>query len=528
MSENNKKAVILARVSSKEQEESGYSLPAQVKLLREYVHRNGMKLAHEPFEISESASKSTQRTVFKAMMDFIDKNNIHNLVVEKVDRHVRNLHDAVDTDTWLRKDELRKVHFVKDTLILHANSRSQEWLNWGIRVVIAKNYIDNLREEVAKGVKEKLEQGWYPGTRPPVGYVHTGEKGHKIQVIDPATAPLVKLAFKLYDTGNYSIKTLCAELKNHGLVNRVGKPLSKSYVHYMLRDKFYIGIMTWMGVEYQGKFDPIIDEDLWERVQSRLGSGTTPRVEKKLTLMHRKALCEECGGTISWYEQKGHWYGECKSNKPCSVRGCARQDKIEEELAEYFNSLIAPSPALIAWVKKELRQSHATETEQYQASIDKLQNSLRRLDTQIKVLYEDRLDGRISSEVYDQKFKEKSEERKSIAKNIDKLTTQNTEYIEQAINILELTQNAAEIFRTKPVEEQRILLGDIFSAITLNGKHMSVTWRPETEVVRNAVEKTKRLEKILEPSSDPSKLVLSEASRSIWLPGSDSNRQPRS
>lgn len=135
----------------------------------------------------------------------------------------------------------------------------------------------------------------------------------------------------------------------------------------------------------------------------------------------------------------------------------------------------------------------------------------------IKVLYEDRLDGRISSEVYDQKFKEKSEERKSVAKNIDRLTTQNTEYIEQAIDILELTQNAAEIFRTKPVEEQSILLGDIFSAITLNGKHMTVTWRPETEVVRNAVEKTKRLEKILEPSSDPTKLVLSEASRSIRL-----------
>lgn len=273
-------------------------------------------------------------------------------------------------------------------------------------------------------------------------------------------------------------------------------------------------------------FEPIVAEDLWDRVQARLGSGSTPRVEKKLTLMHRKALCEECGGTISWYEKKGHWYSECKSNKPCTVRGCARQDKIEEELADYFAELIAPSPAIIGWVKKELGRSHASEAERYQASIGKLQSSLRRLDLQIKILYEDRLDGRISPEIYDQKFKEKTAERKSITKNIERISDENIGYIEQAIDILDLTQNAAEIFRTKPIEDQRILLGDVFSAITLNGKCMKVVWRPETEVIRNAVEKTKRLEKILEPSSGLSNMELSEASRSIWLPRLDSNQRP--
>lgn len=80
-------------------------------------------------------------------------------------------------------------------------------------------------------------------------------------------------------------------------------------------------------------------------------------------------------------------------------------------------------------------------------------NAHRRLDEQIKVLYEDRLDGRISSETYDIKFREKTKERDSIAKNIERLSGQNTEYIEHAIDILELTQNAASIFASKPVEE---------------------------------------------------------------------------
>lgn len=397
---------------------------------------------------------------------------------------------------------------------------------WDIYVAVAKQYTNNLREEVKKGVLEKLRQGWYPGTRPPVGYLHSGDKGHKIQMVDKSTAPLVKLAFELYDTGNYSIKALTEELKNQGLTNRVGKPLSKSYVHYLLHDKFYIGIMTWLGVEYRGNFDPIIDEDLWERVQARLSSGTTPRAETPLTLLKGKARCAECGGTISWYQQKGHWYGECKSNKPCTIRGCARQDVIEQELAEYFKQLIAPSPALIAWVKKELRQSHAEESEQYHAAIKQLTSKQQRIDEQIKVLYEDRLDGRISPELYDQKFKEKTAEREGYIKNLDRLTRQNTDYIEQAIDILELTQNAAEIFKTKPVEEQRILLGDIFSNITLTGKHLSVTWRSEADVVRKAIENTKRLEKILEPSAYICNSGDITPYRSTWLRQLGSNQRP--
>ncbi len=525
--ESRRKAVILARVSTKEQEEDGFSLPAQEKIMKDYAKRSDLNLdVVKPFSIAESASKTKQRKIFNEMMVFVNESNIKVLIVEKVDRLTRSFKDMVMIDEWLEEDEERQIHLVKDGLVLHKNARSQEKLNWGVKVLFAKNYIDNLREEVAKGVKEKLEQGWYPATRPPIGYKHTGEKGHKEQIIDVEKAPLVKLAFELYDSGNYSILSLSKELDNQGLTSVVGKPLSKSYVHMMLRDKFYVGIMTWCGVEYPGKFEALIDEDLFERVQARLGSGTTPKVEKELTLMHKKARCGQCGGIVSWYKQKGRWYGECKSRKHTNDQGCARQDLIEEELAEYFNELIAPSPAIIAWVKKELRQSHAHETEQYNAAIGQLTNRHRRIDEQLKVLYEDRLDGRIPPELYDQKFKEKSAEREEVAKNLTKLSENNTDYIEKGIDILELTQRAAEIFRAKPVEAQRVLLGDIFSNITLNGKHTSVIWRPETELVRNAVEKTKRLENYLEPSSDPSNMGLSEPCRSVWLRGLDSNQRP--
>ena len=119
---------------------------------------------------------------------------------------------------------------------------------------------------------------------------------------------LLGFAFELYDTGNYSVKSLAMELKEQGLTNQYGKPLSKSYVHSMLKNKFYIGIMTWMEKEYAGAYEPLLDEDLFERVQARLTSGTTPVVEKHLTLLKGKTKCFGCGATVSWYMQKGNWY----------------------------------------------------------------------------------------------------------------------------------------------------------------------------------------------------------------------------
>lgn len=94
------KAVSIARVSSKRQEDEGYSLPAQKKLLETYAIDRGLKVLRT-FEIAETASKSQQRKIFQSAMRYIEENDVKHLLVEKVDRHVRNLHDAVETHDWL-------------------------------------------------------------------------------------------------------------------------------------------------------------------------------------------------------------------------------------------------------------------------------------------------------------------------------------------------------------------------------------------------------------------------------------------
>src|SRR3989344_7420284 len=139
------------------------------------------------------------------MMQYVQKQGLKIIICEKVDRLTRSFKDAVMIDEWLEDDEERQVHLVKDSLIMHKNSRSQEKLNWGIRVLFAKNQIDNLSEEVKKGQAQKLKDGWLP-TEPPSGYISSGDKGRKIYLIDKQTAPLVREMFQLYGSGMYSLR----------------------------------------------------------------------------------------------------------------------------------------------------------------------------------------------------------------------------------------------------------------------------------------------------------------------------------
>lgn len=516
MRKTSNKAVILARVSTKEQEE-GFSLSAQEKLMRRYTNDNGLPVVRV-FKMAESASKVKQRTVFKQMMEYVDKNRIKNVVVEKVDRITRSFKDMVMIDDWLEEDGDRQIHLVKDVLVMHRSSRSQDKLNWGVKVLFAKNYIDNLREEVKKGTLEKLEQGWLPGTPPP-GYKNMINQDKKsIQVVDWSKAPLIQFMFELYNTGNYSLSMLAKEMQTAGLTTRNNKALPKTSIHRLLRKKYYIGIIEWDGKEYpSARHDSIIDPDVFEQVSYRMSHKTPPNYIKHKPLLSGKIKCSDCNSSITWYLSKGAWYGQCKGNKPCSaVRECAKLEEVEDQFVEYFDSLVSPSPAIMAWVRKELKEDNRADMQRQEASVKQLQRRQERLKSQIGILYEDRIDGRISVEQYDTKAKEKEAELKDTEESVARMTDSNINYREQGIEIIDMTQAVSEAYRASDKDTKRVLLGDIFSNITLNGKRLGVVWRPETEIIRNAVLQTKQLDEYFELSSDRSKKNLTKEVRSIW------------
>src|SRR5690348_9448440 len=118
------------------------------------------------------------------------------LLVEKTDRLYRNLKD------WVTVDDLEvEIHFVKEGVVLSRKSRSSEKFMHGIKVLMAKNYIDNLSEEARKGMQEKAEQGIWP-TVAPLGYHNVvGADGKKIIEPDQESAPIISRLFEWYAIG---------------------------------------------------------------------------------------------------------------------------------------------------------------------------------------------------------------------------------------------------------------------------------------------------------------------------------------
>lgn len=139
-----KEVVIYARVSSKEQEREGFSIPAQIKLLTEYAAKHHYKI-NKIFSESETA-KRAGRKAFNEMLEYITQEGINTILVEKTDRLYRNFRDYVRLDEY----DL-EVHLVKEGSVISKESKSHDKFIHGIKVLMAKNYIDNLSEEVKKG-----------------------------------------------------------------------------------------------------------------------------------------------------------------------------------------------------------------------------------------------------------------------------------------------------------------------------------------------------------------------------------------
>lgn len=482
MAKEENRTVILARVSSKEQCNEGYSIPAQVKLLEDYCIRNGLNVVRKPFEIAESASGKKQRFLFDSMQEFIKNNNINNLVVEKVDRLTRNFKDAVMIDDWLEEDESRKLHLVKDSLVMHKNSRSQEKLNWGIRIIFAKNYIDNLREETEKGQMEKIAQGWSPAS-PPLGYKTIGETGHRTHILDDDVAPLIKRLFELYDSGEYSITTVKLAIDKLGL-KRKGKYYSRAQIHHILKNQFYTGRIKWKGQIYPGKHPQIVSEELFNRVQARLrGSKGKPKYDKHNPLFKGLIHCEECSSLITWQIQKGHWYGHCHNKNGCTQNYYIREEVLESQLIESLSELTSPSSEIIGWVKKALREKHEGDIMRDHNIRVALNNERTALNRRLDMLYEDRLDERISIAKYDEMTAKLKLELGEVATKLDRLDNLHTNSIDEAIELFDYSQKVSIMYSTQNLNGKRRILRSVFSNLSVANKKLDYNYTDLAKIV---------------------------------------------
>ena len=340
-----------------------------------------------------------------------------------------------------------------------------------------------------KGWAEKLAQGWLPAPPPP-GYKTVVQNGKRIHVPDPLTKESMKKVFKLYLSPNHSILSIMREMERMGVVSRSGRPYAKSHVQKILMNPFYIGINHFMNKDHLGAQEKLISKELYDAVQAKMHKGR-PIIQAQHDVVFRNCFtCENCGKVFSWQLQKGAYYGSCQRRlEACKGKKYLREDHVDALFKDMLRELVCPSPEVIAWTMQELKENHQNKINNRDETIAALRLKIERISRMDEELYDDKLSGEISKERYLQKHEKLMTDKQLAVDELGKVEGDDSEQNQKSMTILELSQNAADIYENRSNDERREILIELFSKMTANGNSVSVTL---TDFARSIMQKSRK------------------------------------
>lgn len=291
----------------------GISLPAQRAAIQRRAAELGAEIVEEFVEPGRSATTVDGRPVFQEMMARLKaENDIDYVVVYARSRLHRNSIDAAITKRDLRNAGAAIVSvmdYTEDTAI-------------GDLVATVLDGVNEYQSrasgaDIAYKMGQKIIRGGSVG-RAPVGYLNIREQfeGREVRTVavDPERGPLVRMAFELYATGTYGFHALIETLTDAGLRTRPtkrypsGTPISINSIGNLLRDRYYLGYVTYRGQEYPGRHEPLIGKDVFDRVQQMLESRRAGGVRERTHNHYLKGVvwCHRCKRRLMIMRGKSH------------------------------------------------------------------------------------------------------------------------------------------------------------------------------------------------------------------------------
>ena len=460
------RCVIYARVSTKEQANEGYSIAAQLKACRDLCEREGLQVVAE-FVEAESAGKAG-RVRFAAMCAYFTEHpDVRMVVAHKLDRLTRNYVDALKLEELGVKDH----YVVSDFPDGPAGVLARD-----VNLAVAKHYVSNLREEVKKGMAEKVAQGGWPH-KAALGYRNDRET--RTLVVDPVGAAFVVHAFERYGSGLVSLSSLADELHAMGLRWGSGRKVYVSALDHVLKNPVYYGAIRWKGELYAGAHEPLVSRELFDRVQEAFAPNRTKNNAQKRTYVLRDFLyCAECGAKITAGTHKGHVYYRCTHGKgECSQRSYIREPVLMAEVADVLDRIaITPDivEALVAEARGRERDARSAHVHA-RAALDEVltQNRVR-----ASVLLDNLLDGVVSKEAYAAKGAELDRERGTLERRLAAVTEQPHDLSAQVEALARTGAGARIDFDAADEATKREVLAGVLCNLTVEDGHIgSYQWK---------------------------------------------------
>ena len=334
-------------------------------------------------------------------------------------------------------------------------------------------------------------------------------------------APFIVKMFELYGTGNYTLDRLRDEMEKQGLRSRRGRRLSHGRVHETLRNPFYYGRIRFKGEDYDGKHEPVITRELFEKVQKILSRKTfKPFFTKHDYLFKGKIVCAGCGGLVAWELQKGKFlYGHCNNHgksRFCEKKTYIREERVEEQILEIIEQIAPKNKEMLDWVVDVIKSHHEGAAQLRDNEAQRISILLAQVRHRKDRLYEDKLDGQIAIDFYERKFAEYSEEEEELEASLAQINGYSDEYQQLGVVIHELAYKARQIYQRASVDEKRLLLSQLFTNLVQDGDRIRPNFTLAAQYLQDWMPKLNQDYELVKSSSTNAKDAALSASRTVW------------
>jgi site-specific DNA recombinase len=429
------------------------------------------------FEEAMSA-KAPGRPVFNAMLARLEAGEADGIIAWAPDRLARNSVDGGRIVYLLDTGALRDLKFLTYTFENNPQGKFMLAIMFGQ----SKYYSDALSENVKRGNRAKLENGWRPN-HAPLGYLN--DPVSRTIIPDPDRFPLVRRIFEMVLSGTHSTGEILRIARDEWgfrtpqRKRRGGAPLAASALYKMLGNRFYAGVIVWAGAIYRGSHQALLTADEFEAVQRRLKHRDARRPKRYEFAFTGLLKCGSCGLSVTAEHKRnrqGHQYVyyHCTKRKvgPRCPEGVIQERDLEAQFVAFLETLTI-HPLIEEWVQEELVQADRDQ----EALDDAVQRSLAATAAETRAQLAELTSLRLRRLISDEEFlAERQRLQLAVLKVDGKLsaTADPPDRFEPLRDVILARSKAVEWFRRGTSRDKRLILKTVGSNPTLSGKKLSI------------------------------------------------------
>ena len=229
---------------------------------------------------------------------------------------------------------------------------------------------------------------------------------------------------------------------------------------------------------------------------------------------------------MTWYQKKGHWYGHCNNHgeyKKCSGKTCVRQDRLEEQYKDVFDVIAPKSEEVLVEIENILREEHSDRVKERETEASRLNGLLANIRQQKDKYYEAKIDRQVPLDYCERKIAECTKEEEALEATLERLGDENDELLQLGLAVHELAYKSKEIYETADVEDQRLLLSQIFTNLIQNRYEIKPIYSKAAEFLKTWVPKLNYDYELQKTLLEQGQNAPALAKSSNWLPDRDSN-----